>query len=195
MQSTMPDDRIRRHRLTVRDYYRMAEVGILPPEARVELIDGEIIDMPPIGSRHAGTVEHLAHILRQTVGDGAMIRTQNPVRLDEYSEPQPDLTLLRPRSDFYKSSHPLPSDVLLVIEVADTTLRYDRGVKAALYARHGIPELWIVDLEGQAILRYREPTHGVYGAADEIDVGAAVTVASIPGVQFDLGELFSTDRA
>lgn len=191
MQSTMPYDPVRRHRLSVSDYYRMAEVGILHLDGRVELIDGEIIDMPPLGSRHAGTVDALAHLLRGATARDAILRVQSPIRLDEHSEPQPDLALLRWRPDFYKSSHPGPADVLLVIEVGDTALRYEREVKIPLYARHRIGETWLVDLERQAILRYRKPEGGEYGEADEIDVRDPVEIASLSGVKFDLSRLFS----
>jgi Uma2 family endonuclease len=181
----------RRHRLTVEDYYRMGETGILRPDERVELIDGEIIDMPPPGSLHAGTVTHLDHLLQRTAGDRAVLQVQNSVRLDGYSEPQPDLTLLRPRADFYKSAHPQPSDVLLMIEVADTSLRYDRDVKAALYARHAVPELWLIDVRNARLTRYREPSHDSYTRVDQPDLSAPLEIASLPGVSVNLSALFS----
>jgi len=121
----------RRHRLTVTDYYRMAEVGILRPDARVELIEGEIIDMPPIGSRHAGTVEQMAQVLRRAVKDEAMVRTQQPVALDAHSEPEPDITLVLPRDDHYKTAHPGPSDVLLIIEVSTGYRKFGSSISKA----------------------------------------------------------------
>jgi len=130
-----------RHRLTVAEYYRMAEVGILSPEARVELIEGEIIDMPPIGSLHAGTVKYLTNRLTYAVRDIAIVSTQDPIFLDVHSEPQPDIALLRPRADFYRTTHPTITDVLLVVEVADTTLAYDTQIKLPLYAHHHISEV------------------------------------------------------
>lgn len=151
-----------RHRLTVQEYYRMAEVGLLAPDARVELIEGEIIDMAPIGSRHAATVNRLARLLNAAVNDLAVVSVQAPIRLGERSEPQPDLALLKPRADFYAQSHPTPADVLLVIEVSDTTLRYDRSVKVPLYARHGVPEVWVIDLEGNLIHFFRSPSGEAY---------------------------------
>jgi Uma2 family endonuclease len=181
----------RPHRLTVTDYYRMAEVGILRPDARVELIEGEIIDMAPIGSRHAGTVEQMAQVLRRAVKNEAMVRTQQPVALDVHSEPEPDITLVVSRDDHYKAAHPNPSDVLLIIEVADTTLRYDRDVKTRLYARHGIPEVWIVDLEGRRLLRYRSPSEMGYARSDSPDVGSAVTLESLPDARIELGPVFA----
>jgi len=133
---------VRRHRLTVDDFHRMGEAGILRADERVELIDGEVIDMAPIGSNHAGTVGFLAKRLERAVGDSAVVFVQNSLLLTASSEPQPDIMLLKPRTDFYRSAHPHPEDVLLIVEVADTTLAYDRDIKVPLYARHAIPEAW-----------------------------------------------------
>jgi Uma2 family endonuclease len=144
-----------RHRFTVADFHRMAEAGILGGDDRVELIDGEIVEMTPIGSRHAACVDRLAQLFFEQVGRRAIVRVQSPIRLGEHSEPQPDVTLLRPHPDFYAASHPRPEDVLLVVEVAETSAQLDRAVKAPLYARAGIPELWLVDLEAEAIVVHR----------------------------------------
>jgi Uma2 family endonuclease len=181
----------RPRRLTVEDYYRMGEVGILRSDECVELIEGEIIDMSPPGHLHAGTVDQLADLLHRAVGDRAIVRVQNPVLLDRYSEPQPDLALLLPRADFYKSTRPRSVDVLLVIEVADTSLTYDCEVKVALYARHGIPEVWVVDIRGHRLLRYRDPSRGVYARVDEPNVGAPLELHSPVGVRIGLGALFA----
>jgi Uma2 family endonuclease len=183
---------IRRHRLTVEEYYRMGEVGILPADARVELVDGEIIDLPPIGSRHAGTIDQLTHLLTKTVGDEAIVRVQSPIRLDEYSEPEPDVTLLRPSADFYKSSHPFAGDVLLLIEVAERTLRYDLEVKVPLYARHGIPEVWVVDLEHGRLARYRDPREGEYTEVDQPDLRTPLEVPSPQGHRVDVEGLLGS---
>lgn len=183
----------RRHRLSVSDYYRMAEVGILRPDERVELIDGEIIDMAPPGSLHAGTVDQLLDRLRAAVGSTAIVRVQNPIALDRFSEPQPDLTLLQRRADFYKTNHPTAHDVLLVIEVADTSLRFDRDIKTALYARNGIPEVWLVDLRSQQVTRFRTPRHGTYAAIDRPRVDQPVDVGSLAGIAVDLSGIFSAE--
>jgi Uma2 family endonuclease len=180
----------RRHRLTVSDYYRMAEVGILAPDARVELIEGEIFDMAPPGSLHASTVHRLNKILVHATGDDALVLVQNPVRLSELSEPQPDLALLRDREDFYARKHPGPADVLLVVEVADSSLRFDRETKAALYAAHGIPEMWLVDLRGRRLIRQRAPQEGVYMQVDEPDLDLPLEISGLPGVAIDLQQLF-----
>ena len=151
-----------RHRLTVDQYYRMAEAGILKEDDRVELIEGEIIDMPPIGIDHAYFVNRLTSLFIQSVGLQANVSSQNPIRLNSRSEPQPDIALLRYRDDFYRHAHPRPEDIILLVEVSDTTLRYDTEVKLPLYARHEIPEVWIVDLEHQRLEVFRRPEEGVY---------------------------------
>jgi Uma2 family endonuclease len=183
-------DICRRHRLTVADYYRMGEVGILPPEARVELIEGEVIDMPPIGSFHAGKVNRISHRLSMACAPRALVATQNPVFLDLHSEPQPDIALLRPRADFYDSSHPTPADVLLIVEVADTTLAYDTQIKLPLYARHGIPEVWQVDLSNRRFLVHRTPAPTGYQDVQTLTDLSAVTPLLLPDVTVDLSDLF-----
>jgi Uma2 family endonuclease len=121
-----------KHQFNVDDYYRMAEVGLLSEDHRVELIGGEIIEMSPIGSTHGGAVKRSSAFLNRKLGDAAIVSVQNPVRLDDFSEPQPDIALLKPRKDFYSNSHPTPPDVLVVIEVADNSVAYDRNVKLPL---------------------------------------------------------------
>ncbi len=174
----------------VADYYRMAEVGILDPEARVELIDGEIIDMAPPGSPHAAAVMYLTEVLVRAVGSRASVLVQNPVRLSEYSEPQPDLAFVRRRDDFYREHHPRAGDVLLIVEVAASSLRFDRKKKTPLYARHGIPEMWLVDLGGRRLVRCRDPQHGAYTLVDEPDLGMALEVSALAGLAVDLQRLF-----
>jgi Uma2 family endonuclease len=161
--ATLPaDPGVSRHRLTVADFRRMGEVGILRPDDRVELIAGEIIDMSPIGSLHAALVARLASALGQRVGETAIIWTQNPLALDDTSQPQPDLAVLRPRADFYAAAHPGPADVLLVIEVADTTLAFDLDVKVPLYAAAGIPEAWVIEAASRRTHVFRRPVNGRY---------------------------------
>lgn len=150
------------YRFNVDEYHRLGEAGILGPDDRVELIDGEIVMMTPIGSRHAATVDRCTDLFTRLVGTKAIVRVQNPIQLDDYSEPEPDISLLRRRADFYESGHPLPTDVLLVIEVADTSIGYDREIKLPLYGSMGIVEVWIVDLGRRCIDAYRGPIAGGY---------------------------------
>jgi len=146
-----------RRRFTVDEYERMAEVGILCADDRLELIDGEIVEMTPIGSRHAGRVFRLTSLFTSRLGERAIVGVQGPIRLSADSQVQPDIVLLRPRPDFYTESHAGPADVLLVVEVADTSLRADRHVKLPLYARSGIPEVWLLDLTEHMLTVYRRP--------------------------------------
>ena len=147
-----------RHKLTVDDVYRMAEAGILAEDDRIEIIDGEIIDMAAIGTGHASVVNRINSALTAAFGATAIVSVQNPVRLDDHNQPQPDFAVLKPRPDFYSERHPRAVDVLLLVEVADTSLRYDRAVKLPVYARAGIAEVWIVDLQHRVIDAHRLPT-------------------------------------
>jgi Uma2 family endonuclease len=169
------DVEIARRRFTVDEYHRMGEAGILTEQDRVELIRGEVVQMSLIGSRHAGCVAALTHTLVTALGSRAILWPQNPVTLPPDSEPQPDIVLLRPRPDFYRASHPRAIDVLLMIEVADTTLRYDRRVKLPLYAEEGIAEVWIVNLQEECIEIYRGPTREGYRRAERHERGHIVS--------------------
>lgn len=151
------------HRLSVDDYHKMDEAGIFDPDERVELIEGRLIDMAPIGSDHAGKVIQLDAMLSRIFSRLALVSPQNPLRLGEHSEPQPDFAILRLRNDFYRTSHPQPQDVLLVIEVSATSVRYDREMKIPLYARSGIPEVWLLGLPNKQLEIYRHPRTEGYG--------------------------------
>lgn len=158
---------VRRHRLTVEQYHRMAEIGVLAPDARVELIEGEVIEMAATGSRQGSAVMRLNLACVEAAAGRCIVTVQTPLRLDALSEPEPDLMLMRRREDFYASSHPTAADVLLLIVVSDTTPRYDREIKAPLYARHGVAEVWIVDLERSSVRCLADPHDGEYRVADE----------------------------
>jgi Uma2 family endonuclease len=179
-----------RHRITVHEYHRMAEIGVLAPDARVELIEGEIIDMALIGKDHQSIVDQLNRALVRAVEDRAIVRVQGSVRLDKWSEPQPDVVLLAPRPDFYRSEFALGTDALLVIEVSDTTLRYDRDRKVPLYAQHGVPEVWIVDVRGDALLVYGDLRDGKYERQVALERPGSVPVARLPGLLLDVAALF-----
>ncbi len=184
---TLPRE-IPRYRLTEDDYHRMAEAGILGEDDRVELIQGELIEMTPIGSGHAGTVSWIAQRFSEVVAGRAVVWTQNPLRLDRHSEPQPDVALLRPRLDAYRASLPTPDDVLLVVEVADSSLAYHRDIKGPLYGAHAIPEYWLVDLAARCLVRYRQPSADGYARSDHQDSGA-VALEALPRARLDLTEL------
>ena len=156
---------INRHSFTVAEYERMGQVGIFSEDERVELVCGEVIQMSPIGERHAARVDFLTQFITLRLRRSAIVRVQNPVQLDDYSEPQPDIAVLKPRDDFYNGAHPRPEDVLLVIEVSDSTLEYDRKIKMPLYAGAGIPEAWLVNLPEERIEVYSDPADGEYQTA------------------------------
>jgi Uma2 family endonuclease len=176
-------------RFSVREYHEMAVSGILIEDDRVELIEGEIVEMPPIGSRHAACVSRLNQLFSTELGGSALVRVKDSVRLSERSEPEPDLTLVKPRADYYAGSHPGPEDVLLVVDVADTSTGYDRSVKVPLYGRAGIREMWLVDLELGRIEVLREPfgdgyrTVHAYGREDRLSFDA------LPHIQISVDSL------
>jgi len=171
---------VQRRLFTVEEYHRMAEAGILSEDDRVELIEGELVAMSPIGSRHAAAVARLT-VLFSRIGDRGTVWVQNPIRLGRHSEPQPDVALLRYRPDFYASAHPGPEDVLLIVEVAEISADYDRTVKIPLYARHGIPEAWLVDLAKEHIEVYRQPGPEGYWETRTLRRGETLHLTALPG--------------
>lgn len=178
-----------RRRLDVAAYYRMAEAEILTPNDHVELIGGDIVDMTPIGSAHAGKTNRLNRLFARAAADGlAIVSVQGPLRLDAWNEPMPDLMLLRPRNDDYQDRHPDAADVLLLVELSDSSLSYDRGTKLPLYARFGVPEVWIVDLKGAAVEVYRQPDGGTCAVMERLTSGT-LAPALVPGVALDVGAL------
>ncbi|HEY0606670.1 MAG TPA: Uma2 family endonuclease [Herpetosiphonaceae bacterium] len=175
---------------SVADYHRMAEVGILTEADRVELIEGRLIVISPVGSCHAACIKRLnAALSRQTSGH-ALGSIQDPLQLDDYSEPEPDVALLRPRDDFYATSHPTAEDVLLLIEVADTSEGYDHEEKVPLYARSNIPEVWFVSLAKKRVEVYTEPVAEIYRQVRYVLAGETLTVQQIPNVQLAADDLF-----
>ncbi len=189
MSAVMQESQPRHHRITADEYHRMAEVGLLAPDARVELIEGEILEMAPIGKDHASVVDHLTHLFVHAVGDRAIVRVQGSVRLSQFSEPQPDLVLLKPRADFYRTQGASTQDVCLIIEVSDTTLRYDLHEKVPFYARHEIPEVWVVDLPDAKLRVFRTPKEGSYLDAVATNDPGVVSLSLLPDVAVDLSRL------
>ena len=183
------DVRVERRLFTVEEYHRMAEAGILSEDDRVELIEGEIVEMSPIGSRHAGCVNRISHWFSQRVGGRAIVSVQNPIRLGRRSEPQPDVALLRPREDFYASEHPGPEDVLLIVEVAEHSAGYDRGVKVPLYARYGVVEVWVVDLLRGVVEVYRGPEGEGYREVQVVGRGEVITPLQLPDLHVPVDQI------
>jgi len=185
---------LRRNRLTVAQYHRMGEAGVLAPEQRVELLQGEVVEMAPIGTRHAAVVKRLNQLLAAAAGSQAIVSVQDHLHLDDASEPQPDLMLLRPRADFFASANPRPADVLLLVEVADTTSRIDREIKVPLYAAAGVAEVWVIDLDQNLVHLLRQPVPGPQGRYTEVQVTARPGVVSpqaLPHAAVDLAPLLA----
>lgn len=181
---------IAKHWFTVAEYNRMGETGILKEDDRVELIEGEIIEMSPIGRRHAACVGRLTNLFSRLLADRAIVWIQNPIVLNDYTEPQPDVALLVRREDFYERSLPAPDDVLLVVEVADTTLEYDRQIKVPLYARALISEVWIVNLSDEQVEVYTRPTDGAYQNVRRHGRGETINSADALGLTLNVDEIF-----
>jgi Uma2 family endonuclease len=183
-------DLLTRYRFTVEEYHRIGEAGILPEDSRIELIAGQIVVREPIGAHHASTVDRLTRLWTMRLGNRAIVRVQSPVQFSqEDSELQPDVTLLRPRPDFYAAAHPLADDVLLLIEVADTSLLLDRRVKIPLYARAGIREVWLVDLTADRVEVYQAPQDNRYGDHTVVERGQCLTPLAFPDVTMAVEDL------
>jgi Uma2 family endonuclease len=179
-----------RRLFTAKEFRDMAEAGVFQEDDRLELVDGEIVEMSPIGNRHATCVRKLIRLLRSAGGRAAM-DVQNPLGISKENEFYPDVVLLKPRADEYAGGIPEASDALLVIEVADTTLRFDRSIKRPRYAAAGAPELWIVDLEGSRVWVHRKPLEGDYGEVVEARPGDVLQVPGMPDVEIPVAELVS----
>jgi Uma2 family endonuclease len=177
------------HRFTVAQYEAMGRAGIFGEDHRLELIDGQIIEMTPIGPPHAGTVNALIALFSRAVGDKAIISAQNPAILSDVTEPQPDILLLRPRPDAYRGSHPRPDDIYLAIEVADSSGDFDRHVKGPLYARAGVSEYWIIDLQRRAIEVHRSPGEAGYGEVENLKDGDRISPAAFPYVDVAVADI------
>lgn len=175
------------HRWSVDEYHRMTTSGLLDETDRVELIEGELIDMAPIGCKHAFLVDRLAEMLGGGPRAGYMVRVQNPILLGELNEPQPDIALVRRNN--YAERHPGPADILLVVEVSDTTLQYDREVKLSLYARHGIPEVWLFDVNAGEMTIYRDPADGQFRRNTTPSNSEHILPLMLPEVRLALAEV------
>ena len=182
-----------RHRITVEHFYRMAEAGLFGEDERVELIDGEVIDVPPMGHRHAGTLDHLARLLADAVQPHAIVRQQLPLRLGLDSEPLPDVAIVKPRRDYYKGSHPTPADALFVVEVSSTTLRFDLDVKVPIYARHGVAEAWVLDVGGEQVHYYRSLRDAAYTVSGTAALSGPLAITAL-GIEIDLTPLGGQTR-
>ncbi|MDJ0675919.1 MAG: Uma2 family endonuclease [Calothrix sp. MO_167.B42] len=178
-----------RHKFTVEHYHKMIESGILNKYDRVELIRGEIVEMAAIGTKHAGCVNRLINLLIQILGKRMILSPQNPVVLNDNSEPQPDIALLQPREDFYSSAHPQPKDIFLIIEVADSTVKYDREVKVPLYAQAGVVEVWLIDINEQWVEVFREPAKDRYKSVEKLNRGESLSIQAFADVNITVDDV------
>jgi Uma2 family endonuclease len=176
-------------KLSIDDYYRMAETGILREDDRVELLDGELYEMTPIGDDHAGTTNYLNEVLSRRRDVRFTVAVQNPIRLSDYSEPEPDITLLRPHDTYYRDRKPRPDDVLLLIEIADTSIDYDQTTKLPRYAAAGIVEVWIVNLGDDRVEVYRDPVGDRYVTQKVIVRGDSVSPQALPDLVLSVHEI------
>ncbi len=182
---------MQRRLFTVQEYHLMGDTGILGEDDRVELIEGEIVQMAAIGTRHASCVKRLNRRFSIIPEESAILGVQDPIQLTERTEPQPDLVLLQPRADYYATAHPIASEVLLLVEVSDSTVDFDRDVKVPNYARSGIQEVWLWDLEVNCLEVYRCPTANGYTSIQKFERGEMVAPLAFPefevSVDFILG--------
>lgn len=177
-----------RRQFTLAEYYRMGEAGILTEDDRVELIEGEIIQLPPIGDPHAWCVNRVNRLFVLGIGDQGVVSPQNPFRLSQRSEPVPDIVIIHPRARL-AGPHPTPADVFLVIEVSDSTLGYDLGVKVPLYAREGVPETWFVDLKGKRVCVYRDPSPEGYRVTLTFERGDRIAPLAFPDLDISVDDI------
>ena len=171
---------VTRRLFTVQEYHQMAEAGVLHEDDRIELIHGEIIQMDPIGNYPAAIVRRITMLLAPRLASQAIVNVQNPVKIGDHSEPEPDITILPFRDDYYASTGVTPADVLLLIEVSDSTIRIDRNVKLPLYATADIPEVWIVDANRQQLEVYRQPSEDRYQSVATLVREDTVTATRLP---------------
>ncbi|HZB40360.1 MAG TPA: Uma2 family endonuclease [Ilumatobacter sp.] len=186
--STWPDTGLR-HRVSVAEFGRMAEADVFDPEARLELVDGEILEMSPIKEPHAYAVDALTMLLGEQLGRRGVLRVQSSIVCGEYSQPQPDVAVLAPPITRYRTRHPGVDDILLLIEVADATLRFDRQVKVPIYSREGIREAWLVDIPNRRVEVFRQPTPDGYASATAHHLGSVISPTAFPEVEIAVAEL------
>jgi Uma2 family endonuclease len=185
---------LQRHLFTVDDFQRMVKAGILDSHARVELIEGEIVDMPPIGPAHGDVVDFLTDTLVATAAElGYLVRVQGSVQINDISQPQPDFALLRRRDRAYRRKLPDSGDILLMIEVSDSSASYDRRIKAPLYARNGVPELWIVNVRSETIEVFRDPSESGYTFTQIARRGDTIIPQALPSLSFSVDEILGPD--
>jgi Uma2 family endonuclease len=180
---------VRKHLTDIKEWQKLGEANIFPPDSRLELIEGEILEMAPIGSNHAGHLKRLTHILSTLVSGKAILSIQDPLQLGDLSEPEPDFMLLKPDNDFYCTRHPNAGDVLLLIEVADSSLSFDQNQKLRLYASHNIPEYWLMNLIDACVEIYRQPHGDCYGEKTTLRAGDTITLSQLNQIAINIADI------
>jgi Uma2 family endonuclease len=178
-----------KHLTNLDEWRRLGEANIFPPGSRLELINGEILEMAPIGFNHAGHINRLVKLLTRLIPDDVIPSVQNPLQLGDLSEPEPDFMLLKPNNDFYSSRHPTASDVLLLIEVADSSLTFDQNQKLRLYALHGIPEYWLLNLNDSCLEVYRKPNGEVYAEKTTLRIGDTIALSQLDEISIRMVDI------
>jgi Uma2 family endonuclease len=186
---TLATETVRKHLTDIHEWQKLGDANIFPPESRLELIDGEILEMAPIGCNHSGHLNRINKLFTVLTADCADTSVQNPLQLGDLSEPEPDFMLLKPSADFYCSRHPNADDVLLLIEVADSSLSFDQNQKLRLYARHNIPEYWLLNLKDSCIEVYRQPHEDVYGEKTTLRVGDTITLSQLNQLTINIADI------
>lgn len=186
---TIATANVRKHLTDIKEWQKLGEANIFPPDSRLELIEGEILEMAPIGSNHSGHVIRLNHFLSTLVFGKAIVSVQNPLQLGDLSEPEPDFMLLKPNDDFYCSRHPNADDVLLLIEVADSSLSFDQNQKLRLYANHHIPEYWLMNLNDACVEVYRQPHGDCYGEKTTLRVGDSIALSQLDSITINMNDI------
>lgn len=180
---------VRKHLTDIHEWRKLGEANIFPPDSRIELIEGEIIEMAPIGSHHSSHLKRINKLFSSLVKDDAIVSVQDPLQLNDFSEPEPDFMLLRPVPDFYYQKQATAQDVLLLIEVAESSLVYDQTQKLRLYAMHNIPEYWLLNLNENSLEVYRKPHGEVYAEKTTLYAADNVTLSQLPGININVGDI------
>lgn len=178
-----------KHLTNLDEWHRLGEANIFPPESRLELINGEILEMAPIGFNHAGHLRRINKLFSKLIPDNIITSVQDPLQLGDLSEPEPDFMLLKPNDNFYSSRHPNASDVLLLIEVADSSLMFDQNQKLRLYALHNVPEYWLLNLNDSCVEVYRQPHGDCYGEKTTLRVGDTVTLSQLNQITINIADI------
>jgi len=187
--SASTEDFYKRHLTNLAEWKKLGEANIFPPGSRLELINGEIIEMAPIGSHHASHLKRLIKVFSTPIQDSAIIAAQDPLELGDLSEPDPDFMLLQPHSDFYYENHPVASDVFLLIEISDSSLKFDQNQKLRLYALHNIPEYWLLNIKDACLEVYRQPYDGLYAEKTTLRAGDNITLSQLNDININIAEI------